>query len=232
MLTVCSFLWSDPTHQNAAYYTYTDDHVRILRAMVAKHLSVPHRFVCVSDHDIPGMDTVELDTTTHVPGTRFAKLMLFRPDAAAILGARILYLDLDCVVTGNLDPLVERNETLVLWRNPRFPGRSICRYNTSIILLTAGCRPDWYTTFTFDKAIEATKGLGGTDQAWVSVLSTPREACWTDADGIYGAGSLERGPDGKSILPDNARIVFTPGKRIPEMVEEKHPWMREHRLVA
>ena len=60
--------------------------VNILRQMVSKNLSVPHRFVCVVESDLPGW---------------WGKVRLF-----ANSHARNLWLDLDVVITGSLDGLV------------------------------------------------------------------------------------------------------------------------------
>lgn len=61
--------------------------VDILERMVAKHLSEPHQFVCITESDLPGW---------------WGKVRLF--DGRA--NARNLWLDLDTVITGPLDGLV------------------------------------------------------------------------------------------------------------------------------
>jgi hypothetical protein len=182
---------------------------------------------------LPDLRTVPLDKTTFLPGTRFAKLMMFRRDISTVIGERMLYLDLDCVVTGPLDPLVDRGEDLVLWRNPNFGAKRRARYNTSIMLIKAGCRPQLYEKF--DPAVHPAKlrkVWGGTDQAWVSVKCSPEEAHWTAEDGVYGAGRLKDiVPGVETELPKNARIVFFPGSREPSMqsVKDRHPWITRYR---
>lgn len=235
MLTVAAFWWFDPNGKNNDIYIYGPDHVRTLKKMVERHLSIPHRFVCITDqpaHRLPGIETVALDKTHHLPGTRFTKLMMYAPDAAETIGERILALDLDTVIVGSLDPLVDREEDLVLWRNPNFGGRKRARYNTSIVLHRAGTRPEFYTKFDKTRHPQILRErVGGTDQAWVSHLASPDEAHWTDKDGVYGAGRLlDIVPGVKTTLPDNARVVFFPGRREPSMPEIKHqhPWLAEH----
>lgn len=228
MLTVCCFYWYDPQGKWNNTYTYGPEHVNELRRQVAENLTLPHEFVCVTDKPegiAPGIRIVPLDRTTFVPGTRFVKLMLFRPDIAKVLGERILYMDLDTVIVSNIDSIANRSEDLVLWRNPAFgtsPKRA--RYNTSLILLKAGSRPEFWNEFTPAKANQKIRqsGWGGTDQAWVSCLASPEEAHWeAKRDGVYGVGSMGDG------LPDNARIVFFPGRRAPwlKSEKEKHPWI-------
>src|SRR3990167_11446347 len=119
MLTVVCFLWHDPQGVRNDIYVYDESHVRRLKQMVERNLTLPHEFICVSDRPIGGIKTIPLDFTTFVHGTRFAKLMMYAPEGK-LAGKRLLYLDLDTVVTGSLDSLVQRGEDLVLLRNPNF----------------------------------------------------------------------------------------------------------------
>jgi hypothetical protein len=159
-------------------------------------------------------------------------LMTFKPDAASIIGERILQLDLDTVIVGNIDHIAGRKENLVLWRNPNFGGHKRAFYNTSILLLKAGTRPEFWTEFNKKKTPPMLKRhWGGTDQAWISHCASRTEAYWTDADGVYGAGRLlDIVPGVQTTLPENARVVFFPGRREPSMdgMLEKHPWISEH----
>lgn len=77
---------------------YSDEDVRILRAMVARNMREPHRFRCLADRPINGVDCLVLDEQW--PGW-WAKLQLFRVEQGPSL-----YLDLDCVVVGALDDLL------------------------------------------------------------------------------------------------------------------------------
>jgi hypothetical protein len=241
VITVCPFLWWDPQGVRNDVYVYGPEHVHRLRTMVERNLTVPHEFVCVSDRPIEGIKTIPLDRSKFIHGTRFAKLMLYRPDGP-LAGRRVLYLDLDCIVTGELDSLVQRDEDLVLWRNPNFgqPGRA--RYNTSIILHTCGSRPEFWCEFdrnwwdlgsveATQRNVNMTTGYGGTDQAWISHRASPEEAHWTALHGVYGAGRLGDAAQGAGTdLPPDARIVFTPGRRTPWTpgFSDRHPWVKDY----
>jgi len=231
MLEVICFLWFDPHGARNKVYVYDERHVRALKTMVDRHLSVPHEFVCVSDRKIEGVNTIPIDPASHVPSTRYAKLMMFNP-RGPLAGKRFLYLDLDAVLTASIDPLVTRDEKLVLWRNPNFGVPRRAFYNTSIILHTGGSRPEFWTDF--DPGLTPgwlSNMWGGTDQAWVSHRATKHEAHWTDSDGVYGAGRLgDVAPGAGTGLPGNARIVFTPGEREPSMphMRTAHPWIADH----
>ncbi len=232
MINICCFLWYDPHGIRNPIYIFDDRHVRALRDMVKKHLPIEHEFICVSDRMIEGVTTIPLDYTMHIPGTRFAKLMMYRPDGR-LSGKRILYLDLDCVIVDSIDPIADRDEDLVLWRNPNFPAKRRARYNTSIILHRTGTRTDLHTKFNKAHHPQYLRGkVGGTDQAWISYMCDEvTEAHWTNKQGVYGAGRLRDIVAGVGTeLPKNARIVFFPGSREPGMAKTQalHPWIREH----
>jgi hypothetical protein len=234
MITVCCFLWYDPHGVRNNVYVYDDRHVNALKTMVERNLNMEHEFICVSDREVAGVKCIPLDTTSHVPGTRYAKLMMYNPQGA-LAGKRILYLDLDAIITRDITPLASRDEDLVLWRNPNFGEPRRARYNTSIILHTVGTRPEFWNDFNKETTPQFLWRMwGGTDQAWISHRASKNEAHWTDADGVYGAGRLIKASgnlDGVgTTLPDNARVVFTPGEREPSMPHmiETHPWIADH----
>jgi hypothetical protein len=80
---------------------YSPDWVLRLRDQVAAHLPQPHRFVCLSNVDVPGVETLPLQHGW--PGW-WSQVEMF--EAARDLGDRVLYLDLDVFVTGDLTPIV------------------------------------------------------------------------------------------------------------------------------
>lgn len=237
LISVTLFHWYDPRGARNSVYVYGPEHVHSVRRALAKHLRLPHEIVVVTDrpelYDAGAVRAVKLETPTHLPGTRFAKLMIYHPDAAALIGERILCLDLDTVIVGSLDAIVDRPEDLVLWRNPNFGVPRRARYNTSMVLLRAGSRPELWRDFDPARTPRMlARDWGGTDQAWVSHRASPDEAHWTAADGVYGAGRLrDIAPGVGTELPKNARIVFFPGAREPSMAscQAKHPWIAEHR---
>lgn len=238
-ITFASFLWSDPARRRS--YTFTTQHAIILRNMLKRHCSIPHEFVIIADHRAvaaqlskENIRCVPLDTSKHVPGTCAVKLMARRPDIGGILGRRIALLDLDIVITGNVDDIFWREEPNVMYRNPNYTeGGRRAFYQGSIQLFDAGARSFLYTEF--DPAV--TPGLvnrrfGGMEQAWISERLDWDEAHWTAEHGIYGAGRLFDGrPDGgvTSELPENAKIVVVPGDREPsqEHVQQAHEWIKE-----
>lgn len=228
-LCVATYLWRDPDRDSQRRgYTFRHEHVHILKSMVARNLSLPHRFLCVTDDKIDGVDCVPLDWRKHVPGTVCIRLMQHNPDwCRANLGERVLSLDLDVVITGSLDALVSRNEDFIIWRNPNWPKPQRAFYQSSVQLFSAGARPELWADFD---PIETPKFMnwrfGGREQAWISERLEWNEAHFDQSHGVYGAGRLG-GKGVGSELPANACIVSFPGAREPSQpqVQIDHPWV-------
>lgn len=82
---------------------YGLDYVLNLKAAVSRHLTLPHRFVCLTDLEAsePGIRFVPLRRSLH---GWWSKLELFDP-AFQQQGERLLYFDLDTVILGQLDEI-------------------------------------------------------------------------------------------------------------------------------
>lgn len=231
MITVVCFLWqrlSDPPRYHAG-------NVNTLRSAFRAYLPVPHELVCITN--IP--DGLHPDIRV-VPMTqelvdqsikRFLKLMLFRRDAAELFGGtRLLGVDLDVTPVADLSPLVNRSEDFVIWRDPLFGREGYSAgylYNSSLILMDAGCRPQVYERFrgadAAQDAIRACKGVGS-DQAWIGAVLGRDEAVWTQADGVLGY-KHDIIPNDKSgrTWPAEARLIVSHGKPKPWGLNPDHP---------
>jgi len=100
---------------------YRPEWVRKLRDAVARHMSVPHRFACLSDVDVP----CERIPILHKWPGWWSKLELFRP---GVITSPTLYLDLDTLIVGALDALTALPCEFAMMRNfhqPHMPGSSI-----------------------------------------------------------------------------------------------------------
>ena len=242
MLAVTCFYWLDPDRKRD--YTFTHKHIQILKSMVERNLSIPHKFICVADERVEGVDTIPIDMQKHVPNTVYARLMMRRPDFGELVGAdRIFNLDIDVVVTGSLDDLVSRPESSVFWCNPNYPAPGRAYYQSSIQLFTPGHLSFLWEEFDpqaqlLPDGFPINWRFGGKEQAWISEMlpwDDGRRAAmdigvWTDKDGIYGAGRMLSDQGVRTSLPENAKIVSFPGNRFPDQPEvmEKHPWVKEH----
>jgi hypothetical protein len=78
-----------------------------------------------------------------------------------------------------------------------------------MLMMTAGCRPQVYETFTPDGAVEAGQKYIGSDQAWISHALGWGEATWAVQDGVIWWGSQYNG------LAPEKRIMFFPGNPKP-----------------
>lgn len=83
---------------------FSPDYVARLRAGVDRYLAEPHEFLCITDRpDEVGPGVRAWDVRAFGLEGWWAKMLLFSPYLPA--WGRVLYLDLDMVVTGNLAPL-------------------------------------------------------------------------------------------------------------------------------
>ena len=144
---------------------YTAAHVNRL----ARQLPIP--LVCITD-DPTGIECETLPLwpdLADLPGplvSCWRRLRLFDPEVQAMLpGDRWLVLDLDVTITGDLSPILAREEPFVGWRDPNHP--QLCG---SVWLLSRGHRPDVWQDFDLARspALVKTLGFRGSDQAWLS----------------------------------------------------------------
>lgn len=236
MLKVVAWLWRDEKYRFNSLFRYGPEHVNTLRNMVGRHLSMPHEFVCVCD-DPTGIDPdiriVPLwDDLRHMGGC-YTRLRAFAPDMRDLIGERFVWIDVDCVVTGPLDPLFDRSEDFVMWRN----GVGPTPYCGSMVMMTAGARSEVWEDFDPALSPQMGQGLGyvGTDQAWIAARLGTDEAVWTPKDGVLSrhhvsGGKLKRRAAQHRDLPANARIVFFHGPFSPcsPKTQARHPWIVEH----
>lgn len=148
------------------------EYVAKLRAMVARNLSAPHTFICLSDdyrRHAPRHDSRERDFIHELPEPGFgipglvgwwAKLYLFSPMRFAPR-TRVLFLDLDTVIVGSLDALVESKGILHLadW------GWTKNDYGSGVMVWDAGEHEEIWTRYTPDVP-QRFRG----DQDWMTYL--------------------------------------------------------------
>jgi hypothetical protein len=242
VITVVCWKWRPHGKYRSTFGPAT---VNVLRRMVARNLHVPHEFVCVTD-DPAGIDPevriVPLWDHHHdrinPAGTGrpscYARLYAFSREARDVLGDRILSIDLDCVVTGDLTPLVERDEDVVLYgdTHPHTP------YNGGLWLLRTGTRTEVWERFDRDPDGEVARARAlryhGSDQAIMSSILGPSEARYSTRDGVYsfrvhliGDRVYRSAP---KDLPEGSCLVLFNGKWDPWKFQVRRmcPWVREH----
>jgi hypothetical protein len=216
MLTLLTFKWAKPGYRSK----FTGENVNTLARMVKRNYAQPHRFVCYTD-DPTGIDPSLVDARelwndhsqlvnpsapSHGPSC-YRRLKMFARDAGEWLGPRICAMDLDVVVTGDLTRVFNRPEDFVIWGDTSPPTP----YNGSLVLFTAGCRPQLWEDFDPVESPIKTRKLGyfGSDQAWIGACLGPLEAKFGRGDGVYSfRNHIQRH---NAPLPQNARLVIFHG---------------------
>ena len=89
---------------------YTAEWVTKLQNAVARNLTIPHKFVCVSDCAVD-CEQIPLEYTD---SGFWAKLEMFRP---GLFDGPVLYIDLETVICGNIDRIVQQcqGHEFVMW---------------------------------------------------------------------------------------------------------------------
>lgn len=130
------------------------EYVNILHDAVFRNLGVPHRFVCLTD-DPTGLHK-RIETITPPPGVTgwWAKLYLFD----VLREGPVLYLDLDTVLTGHIDPLAQYEGRFAILRDFYRPGG----YQSAVMAWNGDQSHIWQSW------VEAGRPLvPGGDQAWI-----------------------------------------------------------------
>lgn len=243
MITVCTFKWQGGPHSRKRFRAW---HVNRLAAMFRRHLRQPHEFVCVTD-DPAGLDShvraVPLwSDHAEVPnphGPRepacYRRLKLYSAEAAELVGERILAIDLDMVLTGRLDPLVDRPEPVVLLETTA----ANIPVNGSLQLITPGAAEEVWTSFdpATSPKLARRAGCYGSDQGWLAYhllrgCLKDRAGLWhagEGGDGIVFFGEHLRRAGRHHRLPDGTRLVSFHGRGEPwGSTEQLIGWVQKH----
>ena len=94
------------------YPGYSLEWIEKLRNMVARNITVPYEFVCLSNHRFT-MEGVRVIPLQHGLKGWWSKLELFRKDLP-IKPGRVLYLDLDVIVLSDLMPFINYDSTMAI----------------------------------------------------------------------------------------------------------------------
>lgn len=191
MLTVCCVNWGKKYHPR---------YVLILEAMVKRNLSIPHKFVCFTDK--PFNYSCE---TRPLPGLEgwWNKVYLFKK---GLFEGKVLFLDLDVVITGNLDELVNYSDEFTSIKDWNYDS-----YNSSVMIL--GNHPEIWNDFT----PEVAQRLHG-DQDWIT-YKLPFRNYFPETWCQSYRGSATAG------VHKDCKIVCFHGE--PKPHEAKAPWVKE-----
>ena len=239
MISVVTFLWSKPGYRSK----FTEQHVATMAKMVRRNYAGPHRFIaftdtvkntahCVDD-DVPyclaplwsDYADVPHPMGAHNPSC-FRRLRLYSNWAREAIGPRIVQIDLDMVLTGDVTPLWNAPVHFAFWQDQLNPHG---RVNGAMQLITPGLRDDVWSSFDPKRAaIEGRKpGQWGSDQGWLAHKFK---------EGTYGRFTADAGcyswrvhckPHG-GALPAGARVVNFHGVEDPWTLADSVPWIKEH----
>lgn len=208
---------------------YSADYVNRLRAGVARNLRRPHRFVCFTDDPTgidPGIETHALPPIAlpeAMTWTPWRKLSVWQHPLADLAGDT-LFLDLDLVIVGPLDPLfdVAPGKFCVI-ENWTQLGEAVG--NTSVFRFLPGAHPAVFDRFAADPAaiIEAFR----IEQHYVSTMLPdqhfwPRDWCVSFKHNLvpHFPQNWRRAPE---LGPGNRIVVFTGRPDIDEAARGEWP---------
>lgn len=195
---------------------YGPEYVNRLFKAVQKNLSVPFDFYCFTDNGANLHSDIIIKPLKYSNiQTWWNKLYLFS-DEIGIEG-RIFFLDLDTLVTGSLDEMVQVKEEFVVLRD-FFTGlakglEENHHVGSAVMIWTAGKHTHIWTSFIKDpeSAIKELHPHG--DQKWIQKMQ-PERAYWQD---LLPNQITSFKVHCRNGLPPNTRIVCYHGKpSIPE----------------
>lgn len=211
MLWVTTWRWSRK---------YDLHYVERLRAGVERNLEQEYRFAVFAPEE-------EDEYLTKIPGC-FCRLRYFSPEwqerHGIQPGDRIVCIDLDVVITGELDPLFDRDDSFVILSGANAANPN--PYNGSLQMLKAGEHSDVWRDFSLKKAGEVPFHEFPDDQGflWHKI---PKAGQWKvgPESGVY---AFQKPSWPKcDALPKDARLVAFPGWRDPSKFQSL-PWIQQH----
>jgi hypothetical protein len=246
MITIACWKWEriKTGHQLPNVGDYTVDHVHKMRNMLERNVTVPYRFVCITD-DPTGLECETIPLwEKYEGGGCYHRLKVFDPEFD-LLGDRFAWIDLDAVIVGNIDHILNVDTDFAINRYP-YGGRPHQHYNGALVVANKGARPQLWKEFNPDTTprfianLNDERRLLGSDQAFISHVLGPNERTFSESDGIYEAMTLEKRtlrPGFRSTRvcdyvqkelpkPQNASIIMFSGPRDPHTTEIS--WIRDY----
>ena len=233
MLKIICFKWRPQFYYRSKF---DGESVNILRNMVRRNLKIPHEFICITD-DATGISTdIKTIPLWESPVLGFggiqkpncyARIKAFSKEMAGVIGDRFCWLDLDCVITGDITSLLSGDETFRIWEatNPKN------FYNGSMVLMDAGARQRVWQDFDPNTSPQAANNAGfiGSDQAWICHKLGNGEALFTREDGVFTYREV-RNNYKDNYLPPDSKIIFFTGKFNPWDIElqNRHSWIKRN----
>lgn len=230
--TVVLWKWkrNQTGHQLPNVCDYGADHVNIMCRMIRRNTTLPVRIVVITDNPI---GITEADHVTRLPvpvmesGGCYHRLIEFSAMFADVIQAEsFIRFDLDAVIVGNIDHLIQCDDTFRINRY-MYNDKPLQFYNGALVNMHCGWHRDVWDRFRPEVSplriddLKRRRLLVGSDQAWISYRLGPACKTFGPEHGIYEAAII-----GDGALPRNACVVFFSGARDPSMATQE--WVREN----
>lgn len=214
---------------------YSFEYVKKLRNMLSRHLTLPYQFICLTDKPYLHKDEegIIFKQAPIAIADSWCKLSLFTPQIESLgFKGKALYLDLDVVILGNIDKIVEDALEDREYEATESGGERVQRrkshftiindwwrptYNSSMMIWEIGKRCKLYTKFKRSD-MERLKG----DQDLITEILEGDDTVKTFDPKLiqsYKASNLQKGP--KKFT----KIAVFHGKPKPH---ELDGWVTEH----
>src|SRR6185503_624067 len=212
-LSIVTFKWKG---SKGFRNEYTADHVNRLAEMLQRNTTVKYDFYCVTDDPTGIREDVKVvplwdNPAPHYGGTKrpncFARLKVFSEEAKQLFGERVVWMDLDVLILGNIDNILRDKSDLKLW----YVDGEISPCNGSLVMHKLGTRTALWTKFN-PQDVDAEdgyqhRGFVGSDQAWIAQNLTPQDLRYGKVDGVYSYRCHLKGKP----LPADVKMVFFHG---------------------
>lgn len=229
MLSVAIWKWHS---RRPDWVEYSSDAVNHLANQVHKFIGVDHKIFCITD-DASGLDnSIEAIPLQEMPcplpafnkyshrlHSAYRRIRIFDPAVGKLFGKRILQLDIDMVITGDISHITTRTEPFLIWKCYSH-GPNFMALNPSFILFDVGAKVAvniWnkYCTSPHSVAKKAyDAGWTGTEQAVIGYLTRENEPPTLDErDGIYSFRDNPKECGGDELVPEVKVISFHGGSR-------------------
>jgi len=216
--------------------SYTSAHVNALYTMLQQNVSLPFKLICVTDDPAgidPAIKIIPLWKEFRNLGGCFVRLVCFKKNFK-LFGERFFSIDLDCVITENIDHLFSREEPFIIWSPDESDlSRRSVNYCGSLFGLTVGIHPEIYDEFRPSKLKRNKRGRysGGSDQKHISKV-VKDAIVFGQKEGIYNF-MPDLSPLGHK-LPDNCSLVFFNGGFLPDDpgLKSHFSWVAKHYPLA
>lgn len=213
-LSIVTFKWKG---SKGFRNEYTADHVNRLAEMLKRNTTLKYEFFCVTDDPTGIREDVKIiplweNPAPHYGGTKrpncFARLKVFSEEAKAMFGERVLWMDLDVLILGNIDHILRDKSDFKLW----YVDGEISPCNGSLVMHRLGTRRYLWDRFNpndidAEEGYQKTTGFIGSDQAWIAQNLQPQDLRFGKVDGVYSYRCHLKGKP----LPADVKMVFFHG---------------------